>query len=343
MVSKTEIIPLIESAVAARSSLIDAGHTSALRLFNGFSEGCPGLVIDLYGRTLVFFNQHDPPAEIKPLIQPAQDWLLAHFDWLQAVIIKTRHTDDEQMRRGVLVFGSQPDREINEHGVRYALDLCLNQDASFYLDTRNLRDWLRRTMHGKIVLNTFAYTGSLGVAALVGGAARVVQVDLVPRFLKLARQSSELNGFRATAADLIDDDYFHQVARFKRQGFLFDCVIHDPPFFSITRAGRVDLVNEYERLINKVRPVVADNGWLVAVNNALFVSGRDYLNLLESICSSGYLQLEEIIPVPLDVTGYPETIQELHYPVDPAPFNHPTKIAILRVRRKDQATSAGRI
>jgi len=60
---------------------------------------------------------------------------------------------------------------------------------------------------------------------------------------------------------------------------------------------------------------------------------------LNALCSSGYLQLEEIIPVPLDVTGYPETIHDPNYPVDPAPFNHPTKIAILRVQRKDQASA----
>lgn len=37
------------------------------------------------------------------------------------------------------------------------------------------------------MLNTFAYTGSLGVAACAGGTRRVVQVDLNRRFLDLAR------------------------------------------------------------------------------------------------------------------------------------------------------------
>jgi 23S rRNA (cytosine1962-C5)-methyltransferase len=40
--------------------------------------------------------------------------------------------------------------------------------------------------------------------------------------------------------------------------------------------------------------------------------------------------------VPPDCTGYPATRVSAP-PVDPAPFNHPTKIAILRVRRKDAA------
>ena len=42
-------------------------------------------------------------------------------------------------RRGKLLFGEAPDRKVEENGVWYALDLRMNQDASLYLDTRNLR------------------------------------------------------------------------------------------------------------------------------------------------------------------------------------------------------------
>ncbi|HWR65483.1 MAG TPA: class I SAM-dependent methyltransferase [Bellilinea sp.] len=327
----------IQTAVQARQGLIDARHAAALRLFNGYTEGCPGLVIDLYARTLVFFNQANQPAEFEALILLLQHWLLEYLPWLQAVIVKTRNAEDADSRRGVLTHGQQADGEISEHGVRYALNLTLNQDASLYLDTRNLREWLRRRLKSRQVLNTFAYTGSLGVAALAGGATRVVQLDLSANFLALARQSYALNGFTVHSQDFLAGDYFRQVARLKDSGALFDCVILDPPFFSVTPAGRVDLAAENARLINKVRPLVAHNGILVAVNNALFVSGSDYLDELRDLNNGGYLVLEEIIPVPLDVTGYPETIRESHYPTDPAPFNHPTKIAVLRVQRKDQA------
>ncbi|WP_345298120.1 hypothetical protein [Candidatus Villigracilis affinis] len=45
------------------------------------------------------------------------------------------------------------------------------------------------------------------------------------------------------------------------------------------------------------------------------------------------MKIRELIPVPEDFTGYPETRQG--NPVtNPAPFNHSTKIAILDVKRK---------
>lgn len=332
-----DILPAIQSAVLARQPLIDSDHTAAIRLFNGYTEGCPGLAIDCYARTLVIFNLADPPGELEPLIQGLQPWLLQTYPWIRAVLVKTRHTPDAAGRRGVIAFGQTPDAEITESGVRYAVDLTLNQDASLYLDTRNLRVWLHRSMKDMRVLNTFAYTGSLGAAALAGGAARVVQLDLSDKFLSLARRTYALNGFAAASQDFMAGDFFRLAARLKASSTLFDCVILDPPFFSITPGGRVDIAAEYSRLINKVRPLVAHDGTLVAVNNALFISGKDYLDLLNSLSASGYLKVEEIIPVPLDVAGYPETIRDPNYPADPAPFNHPTKIAVLRVQRKDLA------
>jgi 23S rRNA (cytosine1962-C5)-methyltransferase len=67
------------------------------------------------------------------------------------------------------------------------LDLQANRDAGLYLDTRNLRGWLIENMAGARVLNTFAYTGSLGVAAKAGGASRVVHIDLKRAFLNVAK------------------------------------------------------------------------------------------------------------------------------------------------------------
>ena len=119
----------------------------------------------------------------------------------------------------------------------------------------------------------------------------------------------------------------------KRTGELFDCVFLDPPFFASTDKGSVDLVAEGKRLINKVRPLINDDGRLVAINNALYVSGGEYMRTLEALCVDGYLKIAELIPVPEDFIGYASTRREA--PVtDPAPFNHSTKIAVMEIKRK---------
>jgi 23S rRNA (cytosine1962-C5)-methyltransferase len=186
-------------------------------------------------------------------------------------------------------------------------------------------------MDGRTVLNTFAYTGSLGVAAAAGGARRVVQLDLSRQFLNLAKESYTLNGLPIHKEDFVAADFFPAVSQLKRTGETFDCVLIDPPFFSTTSKGKVDQVHESARLINKVRPLVSDGGTLVAINNALYVSGREYMQTLEDLCQDGYLSIRELVPVPDDMVGY----HQVHGPVtDPSPFNHSTKIVVLDVKRK---------
>ncbi len=324
---------ILQKAIATRAELFDEKHQSAFRLFNGFLEGNPDIAIDLYAQTVVIHNYANSPAEGEILVEQAKEFLLSEFDWLQAIIVKTRNGKTGQQKNGTTIFGEKADDRIREHGILYSVDLTMNRDASLYLDTRNLRQWVLENLAGKRVLNTFAYTGSLGVAAMAAGATQVIQTDLNKNFLNVGKTSYTLNGFPINKKDFVTGDFWAVTNRLKRAGELFDCVILDPPFFAEAKRGRVDLAQNSARLINKVRPLVADGGWLVAINNALFVSGAAYMQTLEELCKDGYLEIEALIPVPEDFTGYTQTVVGAP-PVEPAPFNHSTKIAVLRVYRK---------
>lgn len=330
----------LDQAIAARLALRAASpqtlsgsrHEEAFRLFNGFYEGSPTLVLDIYASTLVVHDYSEIPNPHR--IQEVIEYLFTNIilqNWLRAVILKSRNGKTQREKRGVLIRGEQADRKIREHGVWYAIDLTMNRDASFYLDTINLRKWLLENMHGKTVLNTFAYTGSLGVVAKAGGAAKVIQTDMNREFLNLAKDSYALNGFPIQKGNFVAQDFFPAIARFKTGRQNFDCVIIDPPFFSNTSRGKVDLEHESQRLINKVRPLINDGGILVAINNAVYLSGAEYIRTLDTLCKDGYLSIRELISVPEEFIG----VNRLNQPItDPAPFNHSTKIAILDVRRK---------
>ena len=326
----------LQRAVAARMAQLDPRREQAIRLFNGFYEGCAGLVIDLYARTLVVQNHADDPSALAGQVQASIDFLSGQFPWIRAIILKSRNGAPDE-RRGKLVFGERADDWVREHGVRYAIDLFINQDNSLYLDTRHLRAWAIENLSGKTVLNTFAYTGSLGVAALAGGAQRVVQMDRNRTFLNLARRSYSLNGFAIDPGDFLVGDFYLQVSWLKHAGVNFDCVFLDPPFFAVNARGTIDLQHQSHRLINKVRPLINHQGYLVTVNNALYLSGQEYYRALQALCADGYLSIESLIPVPEDFTGAAQAGVQIA-PVLPAPFNHSTKIAVLRVRRKDNAS-----
>jgi len=309
------------------------GATNAVRLFNGFYEGLPGLTVDLYANTLVISDHNREFASRHELHQAIAQFYTEALPEVQSVLFKQRRAQDAKLRQGMLIHGEQVSTSIEENSVNYALDLRLNQDSSFYPDTRNLRLWLSQQMKNARVLNCFAYTGALGIAAMAGGAREVVQTDLNPHFLAVAKRSQALNNFSGEMKTL-NQDFYPMVAGFKNQSQLFDCVILDAPLFSKTRRGRVDLLQNWHGLVNKVRPLVGHEGWLVAINNALFLPGAELMESVRRLTADGYLEISEIISVPQDVTGYAQTITA-KAPADPAPFNHPTKIVIMRAHRKD--------
>ena len=223
---------LLAKAFEPRKSLEEPAHTAAFRLFNGFLEGDPELVMDIYGNTLLLQDFADNPylsgSKVRFAIQTAQN----HFPWIDTVILKTRNSPKLVEQQGIVILGNNPSQKILENGTWYALDLFLNQDASLYLDTRHLRSWAKDKLKGKSVLNTFAYTGSLGVAASSGGAQSVTQTDLKEKFLSLSKISYRLNGINDSSNAVIIGDFWTVVSRLKRQGILFDCVFLDSPFFA---------------------------------------------------------------------------------------------------------------
>lgn len=320
----------IDAALDARASLFDPEHYVALRLFDGFVEGPSPFVVDLYARTLLLHARgevtHD---DVHALVEH----LRMRLPWVRAAVLKLRRSQDASQRNGVALDDvAHFDHTVHEGALRYAVDLQMHRDAGLYLDTRNLRRWLYEHAAGWRVLNTFAYTGSLGVAALAGGARRVVQLDRSARFLNVARRSYGASGLDAERVQHRVEDFYRATSRMRREGALFECVIVDPPLFSTSDGGTVDMLRDARQVIDKVRPLVADGGWLVAVNNALWAPGAAWLDAIG--VGDGYLSLETTVEVPGDCVGLAPYGTSV-YPSDPRPFGHPTKIAVLRVRRKD--------
>ncbi|MCC6645863.1 MAG: class I SAM-dependent methyltransferase [Polyangiaceae bacterium] len=307
--------------------------TGAARLFTGEVEGGPGLVVEWLGGTVVVFDHaRAPRGDAGELV----DAIASALPEARAIVWTSRHAAALEERRGVVVRGEAGAlaRRVIEDGVSYALDVTAFRDASFYVDTRALRAWLRARARGLRVLNLFAHTGSLGIAAQAAGAASVVQVDRDRAALTVAKTSASMNRLPIDRRAYVVSDVFPYLARARRLGALFDVALLDPPFFSQTSGGRVDVEASLGALIDKVRPVVADGGALVVVTNALFVSGSELEAQLARVVEGGYAAEEARLDAPDDVVGLTRA-DGARWPTDPSPWAHPTKIAALRLRRRD--------
>jgi 23S rRNA (cytosine1962-C5)-methyltransferase len=119
---------------------------------------------------------------------------------------------------------------------------------------RDVRAQLRSASHDLRVLNLFSYTGSLGLAALHGGAKEVVQVDISQKVLTVARQNEALNQRSGLGVvKYIKEDAGEYLARSarrrKREGAGFDLIIIDPPSFARAKRGVFALERELENLL----------------------------------------------------------------------------------------------
>lgn len=133
-----------------------------------------------------------------------------------------------------------------------------------FLDMREVRLWLRSVCAGRSVLNLFAYTCSLGVCATLGGAGRVVNVDVSRPYLDWGKANYVANGLAIDDRDFIYGDSFDWLNRFARRSQVFDVVIVDPPSFSSTPFS---VTHDYPRLVAAAANVVARGGRLLAVTN----------------------------------------------------------------------------
>ena len=52
MATEANLVDAVRAAALRREPLVSPEHDSAVCLFNGYGEGAPGLVVELFGRSL---------------------------------------------------------------------------------------------------------------------------------------------------------------------------------------------------------------------------------------------------------------------------------------------------
>jgi 23S rRNA (cytosine1962-C5)-methyltransferase len=153
---------------------------------------------------------------------------------------------------------------VTEYGVRCLVRPAAGLSVGLFLDMREVRRWLLSISNGRTVLNLFAYTCSLGVCASLGGALRVVNLDLSRPYLDWGAANYALNACAVDQQDFIYGDAFDWLHRFERRQQCFDLVIVDPPSFSSTPFS---VTRDYARLVECAARVVSSGGVLLAATN----------------------------------------------------------------------------
>ena len=218
----------IGKAIARRATL--AAETDAMRLFHAESDGVPGLIADRYGDVIVLqllTAGIDPQRTLLGKLFMEETGAKTIFERSDADV---RELEGLPSRKG-LIAGEPPSAEtvIMENGMKIAVDIEKGHKTGFYLDQRDNRALTKSLAHNADVLNCFCYTGTMSVAALLGGARSVLSIDSSAPSLQLAAHNLRINDLDASRAAWLDADVFLALRKLRDQAKSFDLIILDPP------------------------------------------------------------------------------------------------------------------
>ncbi len=263
----------VRSALALRQAAGLPGPDESFRLVNGDGDGLAGLTVDIYGPFAVVCA---PGRGLLGLARGLADAVLAESKILptpiRGVVLKVRAKDPQEKSNKDEVIGERPPEKlvVRELGVPFEVHLLGALNVGLFTDMREHRRGLGRFCQGRRVLNTFAYTGALSVAAARAGASAVTSVDLSAGVLAWTKENFRLSGldpqdprFAFETSDVrkyLDNLHADQIS--------YDVIILDPPTVSGARASQWTMKRDYPDLIARAARLLPTSG------GALWVSAN---------------------------------------------------------------------
>ena len=246
----------IRKALSLRKDFFDEKITNAYRLINAEADNLPGLIVDKYNEVLVLQITTLGMEKLKNhiiSILKKESGIQTFYEKSSAPSRREEGLSDFQ---GLLFGEDVSEVEILENKMKFIVDIKNSQKTGFYLDQREMRDFIRKFSKGKKVLNCFSYSGGFTLAALYGKAKYVHSVEISDTALSLLQRNLLLNDFD----DKNNSCYKEDVFKFLRAQDLteYDLIILDPPAFVKRKSELYQAMRGYKdinlQVFKKVKP-----------------------------------------------------------------------------------------
>jgi 23S rRNA (cytosine1962-C5)-methyltransferase len=253
---KIEYNELIQANVERIKSYLDSNNISAYRLFS--SSFINPLSVDIYQDNAVI--QVFEKTEIEVMTRLELD--LKNQLRIKSFFYKNRTKDEF-----TLPVSSPKKIVVEEYGHKFIVNLSDYLDTGLFLDHRETRYWLASLCHDKIVLNTFAYTGSFTIYAAAAGASKTYSVDISRVYCEWVKENLVLNNLplENNWVSKMDTLEFFQYALKKK--LTFDIIIIDPPTFSKNKGQSFSVQKDYPILINGALELLRPTGFILFSTN----------------------------------------------------------------------------
>jgi 23S rRNA (cytosine1962-C5)-methyltransferase len=282
----------LETAIQLRRDLGYRDTSGAARLVNSEADGFSGLIVDRYGEYLSL--QATSLAVTMRLEQIVP--ILFELARPRGIVLR-------QEKGAVQMEGMphEPDRHwgelpsgpvfIEEHGLKYGVDLREGHKTGFYLDQRENRRQIANYARGRRVLDAFCYSGGFAMNAMKhGGASGALCLDTSEKAIGLARANVELNG--------IANVHFHVGDGFKTLEEMvaaherFGTVVLDPPKFARSRGSVGDALMAYHRINRLAVDLLEPGGILVTCSCSGHVQREDFLHMLAGVAQRSRREIQ---------------------------------------------------
>lgn len=254
----------IEEALAFRKRL--AVPSDAVRLIHGEADGLPGLIVDRYGDTLSAQFLSAGTERWKDVIADALLAATGLTRLYERSDSGVRGLEGLEPRAGWLRGEGATELTIREHGWQLGLDVAEGHKTGYYLDQRHNRKLFADVVKHfgvKSALNCYSYTGGFSVAALAGGAERVVSVDSSAPALARASEHVLRNGLDSSRHEALDADVNGTLRRLLKEEQQFDAIVLDPPKFAPTAAHAERASRAYKDINRLAFKLLAPGGVLL--------------------------------------------------------------------------------
>jgi 23S rRNA (cytosine1962-C5)-methyltransferase len=245
----------------------------ARRIFHGRGRCYPGLeqlCIDWFA-PIVLITSYQTVEQPALLLQAIQQH--DRLQQVETVLLQRREIRGAPTE---VLAGKESDSTlVKEDGLVYEVHPGRRQNAGLFLDTRLLRCWLRQHSKDCNVLNLFAYSCSLSVAALAGGARTVTSVDISKTSISWGMRNHLHNKQDPDRIRMLPHNLFTSWGKIKQLG-PYELVIIDPP---TRQRGAFNADRDYGTVIRKLAKCLSPGARIVAVLNSPFHKA-DFLHKL---------------------------------------------------------------
>ena len=274
---------------------------NAFRVIFGEADELPGLTVDKFNNILVVQILSLGIENRKDLILRLlyEEMLKSNFE---IVGIYLRNDVDIRLKEGMdeykgwfnlgLDIPKSTKTEIIENGIKYIVDFENGQKTGFFLDQKYNRLAIRKIAKNRCVLDCCTHTGSFAMNALLGGAKKVVALDISEKAIEDSIENFKLNNMNIET--VCDDifDYLKELSSKKTKEF--DFIILDPPAFTKSRKTLKNALKGYYEINYLALKSIKRGGYFATASCSHFATEDLFYKEIEKASIDAGVRLKEV-------------------------------------------------